>query len=211
MAAGRALSWLVGLPLLDRALTAALRWPRAAATAGAALGLALSLAALLPLLPVTSVPASATGLAGLAADTTPTPPDRLDTQEALAEQEVLAVVAGYNQASISAGLLGRTDLLAPYLDGQGAAWRQVQAEYARRAQRGETSDATLARWGVLRIVVTGGTALVETKEQWDVITSVGPTVISSRRGVLVRNSYQLHRTPDGVWQIRSVDTTPVMG
>ncbi|MEN9933895.1 MAG: hypothetical protein RLZZ387_474, partial [Chloroflexota bacterium] len=85
-----------------------------------------------------------------------------------------------------------------------------QAEFARRAQRGETSDAALVRWGVLRSVVDGDTALIETQEQWDVITSVGPSVVSSRRGVLVRNRYQLRRAAPGTWQIATVETTPVI-
>jgi hypothetical protein len=127
-----------------------------------------------------------------------------------AHREVLAAVVAYNQASIAASLLGSPNVLAPYLTPDGEAWRQVQAEFARRAQRGEMSEAALVRWGVLRSVVDGNTALIETQEQWDVITSVGQSIVSSRRGVLVRNRYQLRYTVAGTWQIAAVETTPVI-
>jgi hypothetical protein len=102
-------------------------------------------------------------------------------------------------------------VLAPYLAADGEAWREVQGEFERRARQGETSDAQLVRWGVLRTTITGDAARVETQEQWDVITSVGPAVMSSRRGVLVRNEYELRRGAAGVWQIAAVTTTPVIG
>ncbi len=88
---------------------------------------------------------------------------------------------------------------------------QVQAEYARRATRGETHEPALTRWGVLRIAVDGNSATVETQEQWDDITSIGGQVISSRRGILTRNTYTLRRAPDPArWLITDVATTTII-
>jgi hypothetical protein len=64
-----------------------------------------------------------------------------------ADQAVVNVVAAYNQASITAAVLGRADAMAPYLAPDGHAWADAQAEYQRRAGRGETHDPALTRWG----------------------------------------------------------------
>jgi hypothetical protein len=202
--AALALDWLVGRPLVSRALGVLLRFPHALLVVAAAGGISLVALELQPLLFGQGMVVRAQVVEQLAPPPAATP--------ALAEEgeTVIAVIAAYNQASIGAGLLGRSDLLAPYLTPDGEAWQQVQAEFARRAQRGETSDASLVRWGVLSSVVAGDTALIETQEQWDVITSVGPSVVSSRRGALVRNRYHLRRTAAGAWQIAEVETTPVI-
>ena len=71
----------------------------------------------------------------------------------MSEDDVLNVVAAYNQASITAALLGRVDVMAPYLAPDGSTWAEVRAEYQRRAMRGETHDPALTRWGVLRMVL----------------------------------------------------------
>jgi hypothetical protein len=136
-----------------------------------------------------------------------------DRHGANAEQsDLVAVVAAYNQASITAALLGRPDVMAPYLAPDGTAWAEVQAEFARRATRGETHEAALTRWGVLREEITGDTARVETQEQWDDITSVGGVVISSRRGLLTHNTYELRRAAtSGRWQITKVTSVSVIG
>jgi hypothetical protein len=197
--------WLASLPLFDRALAALLRWPRALAGVVIVLGLAVTAGSTLPLW----TGASNEHASGTPATSVPT--GEPVPEEAAAQQQVLAVVAAYNQASINAGLLGRVELLEPYLARDGEAWREAQAEYERRQQRGETSDASLVRWGVLRLEIQGDIATLETQEQWDVLTSMGPTVISSQRGVLVRNHYELQRTEADAWQIVGVETTPVIG
>src|SRR3954452_3764275 len=56
------------------------------------------------------------------------------------EAATLAVITAYNQASITAAVLGRADVMAPYLAPDGQAWADAQAEYARRSTRGETHD-----------------------------------------------------------------------
>jgi hypothetical protein len=200
---------IVGVPLVDRALAWVLRQPRVVVGLSAAFGLALTLTSLLPLLSSHhSLERTPRNTSSSAVSATV----RASGDEGeRAERDVLAIVAAFNQASISAGLRGQPELLAPYLASDGTAWGEVQAEYARRQGRGETSEASLVRWGVLHIVIQGDRAMVETQEQWDVIASVGPTVVSSRRGVLVRNRYELRHTPTAPWQIVAVETTPVIG
>jgi hypothetical protein len=195
-------AWLLARPLVDRGLSAFLRAPRVLMALVAVVGLALTILAIVPL--VAARPASSTAH--------PTNAGQVATPTAAADRHseqaaVLAVIAGYNQASIAAGLLARTDLLAPYLAPEGTAWRDVQAAYERRRARGETIDAALTRWGVLHVRVTSDSALVETQEQWDVVTSVGGVVISSRRGVLTRNAYSLRRSPQAGWLIVAVEST----
>jgi hypothetical protein len=127
------------------------------------------------------------------------------------DQAVVNVVAAYNQASITAAVLNRADAMAPYLAPNGRAWADVQAEYQRRARRGETHDPALTRWGILRMAVNADTAMVETQEQWDDLTSVGGQVVSSQRGILTHNSYDLRRSPSvGSWLITTITTTSVM-
>ena len=128
------------------------------------------------------------------------------------DQEVLTVVAAYNQASITAAVLNKADPMAPYLAPDGTAWAEVQAEYRRRATRGETHDPALTRWGVLNVAVNGDIATVETQEQWDDITSVGGEVVSSRRAVLTRNRYELRHSPSlGRWLITAVTSSLIIG
>ncbi|HWQ13902.1 MAG TPA: hypothetical protein VNL77_13975 [Roseiflexaceae bacterium] len=199
---GLVVEWLASRPVVDRIAAALLRYPRVLMAMAGVLGALLVIGALLPLLAPAAAPRPAAGVASVAASpVTPTPPAAPDAQRA-----VLAVITSYNQASISAGLLMRPDLLAPYLAPDGEAWMAVQAEYERRQARGETADAALTRWGVLQIQVADDTATVVTQEQWDVVTSVGGEVISSRRGVLTRNAYRLRRSPTAGWLIVSVES-----
>lgn len=195
-----ALRWALGRPAVDRVLRSLLRHPRALLAVVSLLGLWLTVWSLAPLFTAPSAPQVAAS---------PPASGVLDADQQR-EREVLAVITAYNQASITAGLLGDPAHLAPYLAPDGAAWRQVDAEYQRRAGRGETTDAALSRWGVLRIEVERDTALVETQEQWDAVTSVGDQVISSRRGVLLRNSYRLRRAASGGWLIVAIETTPLV-
>jgi hypothetical protein len=126
------------------------------------------------------------------------------------DDEVLAIVAAYNQASITAAVLGRPDPMAPFVSPDSQTWADILAEYARRVTRGEAHGPTLTRWGVLRIAVHGDTATVETQEQWDDITSLGGQVVSSVRGLLTRNTYTLGRTATNNWQITNVISTPII-
>lgn len=127
------------------------------------------------------------------------------------EQAVLAIVTAYNQASITAAIVGRTDSMAPFLAPDGEAWSQVQHEYARRAERGESHQPTLARWGILSIAVQANTATVETQEQWDDFVTTGGIVTSSQRGIVTRNVYVLRRDQQLGWQIITVASTLVIG
>lgn len=198
-------AWLLARPFVDRLLSALLRMPRALMVTVAVAGLALTVLAIVPLVVARSA-RSSTHEMNVGQMAPPTAP-----AERPAEQEaVLAVIAGYNQASIAAGLLARADLLAPYLAPDGTAWRDVQDAYERRRARGETTDAALQRWGVLEVQVTGDTARVETQEQWDAVTSVGGETVSSRRGVLTRNTYHLRRSPRAGWLIVSVASTTLI-
>ena len=197
------------LPVVDRMLGRALGRPRLLQWLGALAGLALVALALWPLfVPSASsaVVAQSAPVSGSATALEATPSH--DTEQA----EIVAVVAAYNQASITAALLGHANVMAPYLAPDGTAWAEVQAEFARRATRAETHEPTLTRWGVLREEITGDTANVETQEQWDDITSVAGEVISSRRGLLTHNTYELRRAAtSGRWQITTVTSVSVIG
>lgn len=135
---------------------------------------------------------------------------RIQEQGQTATEAALTVIAAYNQASIAAAQTGDVTVLAPYLAPDGTAWTQTQAEYERRASRGEFVTAALIRWGVLDAAVDGATAMITTQEQWDVITTIGGTVISSRRGVVTRNVYTLTLDEAGDWRIVDVATTTLV-
>jgi hypothetical protein len=200
---------LLASPLLDKALGRLLARPRALQAAGIVVGLAIVALTLRPLIwPGASPPVQATA-AEQAAPALSTPAPQLTPGEL--DAEVLNVVAAYNQASITAAVLGQVDAMAPYLAPDGRAWAEIQAEYQRRAARGEAHDPALARWGVLRIAVAGDTATIETQEQWDDITSVSGQVVTSRRGILTRNTYTLHRSPMiNRWLITDIATTTLI-
>lgn len=197
---------LLAYPALDQLLATLLYRPRVLQFVGVVLGAVLAALALRPLVaPAAALPA------GVALDGVPTvvgaPAEQTDE-----ETSVLAVVAAYNQASITAAALNTTEPMAPLLAPDGSAWVEVQAEYRRRAERGETHNPALTRWGVLATSVQGDTATVETQEQWDDITSVGGQVIASRRGILTRNVYTLQRSAAGAgWQIAAVTSTTLIG
>jgi hypothetical protein len=202
--------------MMDRMLGRALRHPRLLQWIGALIGLLSIGLALWPFLVSSAGSASTAGpvqMSGNAAVMATTSDQDTNRRGANAEQsELVAVVAAYNQASITAALLGRADVMAPYLAPDGTAWAEVQAEYERRARSAETHAPTLTRWGVLREEVTGDSARVETQEQWDDIASVGEAVISSRRGILTHTTYELRRAAtSGRWQITTVTSVSVIG
>ena len=196
---------LLAYPALDQVLAALLRHPRMLQACGAALGIVLVALALRPLVLPGPVPAAA-------APVELSPAASIQIEPTDENAAVLAVVAAYNQASITAAVLSTTEPMAPLLAPNGSAWAEVQAEYARRSARGETHAPALTRWGVLAISVQGDTATVETQEQWDDMTSVGGAVIASRRGILTRNVYTLQRSLSEVgWQINAVTSTTLIG
>jgi hypothetical protein len=195
----KVLDRVLALPLVDRVLNQLLGRPRVLQGIGLVLGLAVVALALRPLLGSSSVAVVPVAVP-------------VAQPAVIADHDaVLSVVAAYNQASIAAAVLGRADSMAAYLAVDGATWSLVQAEYARRATRGETHEPALTRWGVLRLAVEGNSATVETQEQWDDMTSIGGQVISSRRGILTRNTYTLRRAPDPTrWLITDVATTTII-
>jgi hypothetical protein len=201
---------VLGWPILDRLLSHVLEHPRALQFAGILVGMAMVSLTLHPLIWPTApeqTPVSSTARQHAGAEALPAPSDLPSPGDA----DVLNVVAAYNQASITAAVLGRADPMAPYLAPDGTTWAEVQVEYARRATRGEAHDPALTRWGVLRIAVDGDTATVETQEQWDDLTSVGGQIVSSKRGILTRNTYTLRRSPGmGRWLITHVETTTIL-
>jgi hypothetical protein len=203
---------LLASALVDRALGRLLTRPRALQVAGIVVGLALVALTVRPLVwpgaPYVT-PANATALGSGLAPALPTAGSLTSSGER--DAEVLNVVAAYNQASITAAVFGRVDTMAPYLAPDGRTWAEVQAEYQRRAARGEAHDPALTRWGVLRLAMAGDTATVETQEQWDDITSVGGQVVASRRGILTRNTYTLRRSASmDRWLITDIATTTLI-
>ena len=207
---------VLSVSVIDRLLERAVGHPRLLQWVGISLGLVIIALPLRPFFVSSAGSASAAGLAQASNRTTLSlsTADRDSQQRILSAEpsEPLAVVGAYNQASIAAALLGRADVIAPYLASDGAAWTEVLAEFARRATRAETHEPTLTRWGVLREEITGDTAKIETQEQWDDITRVGGHIVSSRRGVLTQNTYELRRAATGGrWQISTVTSVSVIG
>ena len=190
---------------IDQVLAAALCRPRVIQLGGVVLGVSLIALTLRPLVLSGSVPIAA-------APVELSPAAGTHVEVAGDDAAALAVVAAYNQASITAAVLNTTEPMELLLAPDGSAWAEVQAEYARRAARGETHAPALTRWGVLTVSVQGDTATVETQEQWDDITSVGGQVVASRRGILTRNVYTLQRSASGAsWQIAAVTSTTLIG
>jgi len=198
---------VLALPAVDHMLGRLLSYPRTLQCIGILAGLLMALTTLHPLVfPSSRLAAPAT--AAVAAPAAAMPQERPGIPT---DQEVLAVVAAYNQASIAAAVLNKADPMAPYLAPDGRAWAEVQAEYQRRATKGETHDPTLTRWGILRTEMNDAAATVETQEQWDDIASIGGQVISSRRGILTRTIYELrHSSAQGRWLITGISSTPII-
>ena len=206
---GATLDRILALPRVDRMLGWLLDRPRAVQFAGILIGIVLVALALRPLIwPVDRPTTPAASSSGAAPVSAPVTVPLAQSAANSSEDEVVHVVAAYNQASIAAAVLGRSDPMAPYLAPDGKTWTEVQTEYQRRAMRGETHDPALTRWGVLHMVADGDTATIETQEQWDDMISVGGQVVSSQRGILTRNSYTLRRSPSlNRWLITDVATT----
>jgi len=195
----------LALPALDRLLGWLLDRPRVLQVAGVLVGIFLAALALRPLL------SSAAPVSLAVTNATPAQSATASPSAGSSEQAVIDLVAAYNQASIAAAVLGRADAMAPYLAPDGTAWADAQAEYGRRATRGESHNPALTRWGVLRVVVNSDAATVETQEQWDDQTSVSGQVMSSRRGILTQNIYELRRVPKTErWLITTVTTTNII-
>jgi len=205
-----AIDRILALPILDRALAGVLRHPRIVQWIGALGGLVMVALALRPVfLPLAEI---RVGETPAIASVSVTPNRAADlAAPKMSEAAIVALITAYNQASITAAVLGRADVMAPYLASDGQAWADVQAEYARRSTRGETHNPSLTRWGILRIEIADDTATIETQEQWDDIASVGGAVISSRRGILTRTVYYLRRAPAlGSWLITTIISTPMI-
>jgi hypothetical protein len=200
----RALQRLLAQPAIDRVLGLLLARPRLVQAAGLMVGLLLIALTWRPLF-VSAPPIAPVAPVALTQSPSQSPaPGTVD-------QAVVTVVAAYNQASITAAVLGRADAMAPYLAPDEQAWADVQAEYLRRASKGETHDPALRRWGILRLAVDADTAVVETQEQWDDLMSIGGQVINSQRGILSQNRYELRRSPStGSWLITDITTISVI-
>jgi hypothetical protein len=198
----------LNLPAVDWMLKWLLARPRVLQLVDVLLGMAIVGLALRSLL-LSARPLVPTGAGAASTQTIATailPPTGSEAQAAI------DLVAAYNQASIAAAVLNRADALAAYLTTDGSAWADAQAEYQRRASTGETHHPTLSRWGILRVAIDADTAIVETQEQWDDLTSVDGAVVSSKRGLLTQNVYYLRRAPSTErWLITTITTTNVIG
>jgi hypothetical protein len=195
------------LPAVDWVFSRLLARPRVLQLAGVLLGMVivgLALRSLLPSAPPL-VPAGASAASAQAVATAMPPATGSETQAAI------DLVAAYNQASIAGAVLNRADAMAAYLAPDGNAWAEIQAEYQRRISTGETHHPALSRWGILRVAVDADTAVVETQEQWDELTSVSGAVVSSKRGLLTQNVYHLRRAPSTErWLITTISTTNII-
>jgi hypothetical protein len=196
---------ILALPVIDWVLKWLLARPRALQLVGVLLGMVIVGLALRSLVSAPVTPSGASAASAQAIATAMPQPARADTQAAI------DLVAAYNQASIAGAVLNRADAMAVYLAADGSAWADVQAEYQRRASIDEIHHPALSRWGILRVAVEGDTAVVETQEQWDDLTSIAGAVISSKRGILTRNVYHLRREPQTErWLITTIRTTNVI-
>ena len=195
------------LRAVDWMLSRLVARPRVLQLASVLLGMVIVGLALRSLLP-SAAPLAPAGASAASAQTIATampPPAGSDTQAAI------NLIAAYNQASIAAAVLNRADAVAAYLAPDGNAWAEVQAEYQRRIRTGETHHPALSRWGILRVAVDTDTAIVETQEQWDDLTSVGGAIVSSKRGLLTQNVYHLRRVPQTErWLITAISTTDII-
>ena len=197
----------LSLTALDWVLSRLMAHPRVLQLAGVLLGMVIIGLALRSLLPAATplVPAGASAVSARTIATAMPPSAGSDTQAAI------DLVAAYNQASIAAAILNRADAMAAYLAPDGSAWADVQAEYQRRTSRDEIHHPALSRWGILRVAVDADTAILETQEQWDDLTSVGGIVVSSKRGLLTQNVYHLRRVPSTErWLITTITTTNII-
>jgi hypothetical protein len=192
-------------PTIDTALTTLLARPRLLQIAAALIGVALLLLTLrAPLWEETSTSSPKLEQPRPAIQPAPAAPAGTD------EQIALNTVALYNQASIDAAAGGRPDAMAPFLAADSRVWADIQSEYKRRAARREGHEPTLTRWGVLQIAFRNGIATIETQEQWDDITKVDGQVLSSKRGILTRNTYTLRRDAGASWLITEITTTTII-
>lgn len=202
----RVVAQALTLPVIDWGLKWLLARPRVLQVAGVLLGMVIVYLALRSLLP--SAPVMPTGGSTASAQAVATampPPAGSETQAAI------DVIAAYNQASIAGAVLNRADAMAVYLAPDGSAWADVQAEYQRRTSTGEIHHPALTRWGILRIAVDANTAVVETQEQWDDLTSIAGAVVSSKRGLLTQNVYHLRCVPQTErWLITTITTTNII-
>lgn len=193
----------LGLPWIDKAWQWLSGKPRLLLSLVTCMGIALTVWLLSPLwtTPVQERPVSASTRPATQSAAVPSP-DAGNTQE----QEVLAVITAYNQASIAANLLNNPDLMQPYLDTKAVIWPNIQKEYTTRMAQGMTKELTLVRWGVLKIEApTKGTVQVMTQEEWDSVANVAGTIVNSQRGIIVRNTYTLVQPDDtSTWLIQAI-------
>jgi hypothetical protein len=199
------------LPGIDRVLDRLLAHPRLLQAIGVMLGMLMVAFAFRPLITLSS--RSGAAEVQPIARSAASPAAALTTATAGSDEAVvLDLVMAYNQASIRAAVLNTPDPMAAYLALDGVAWTQVQTEYQRRMASSETHEPALTRWGLLRLTLDGDTAAVETQEQWDDITRVNGVVVSSKRGILTHNTYELRRSPGmGDWRITTVTSTIIVG
>ncbi len=123
----------------------------------------------------------------------------------------LEVVAAYNAASITAGMLGRADPMEPFLVADGAASDAVAHEFRRRAELHEIHHPTLVRWGVVHQAADTTRASVETQEVWDDKTLVRGMLTDARRGIVQRVRYNLRRAnASQPWQIETIENQTIL-
>lgn len=199
----RVVAGLLALPVVDRALGLLLCRPRLLQGVVTVMGAVLVVLALAPLDALRDTLSSARG------DSEVPLAQAAPTHDA---EAVMQVIAAYNQASITAAVIGRMDPMTPYLAPDSPAWVRVQTAYQQRAARRETHTPTLTRWGVLRSTVNTTTATLETQEAWDDVLRISGQVRSSRRGMVLHTTYTLQRTAAiGMgWRVTDVTSTVVV-
>lgn len=123
----------------------------------------------------------------------------------------LEVVAAYNAASITAGMLGRADPMEPFLVADGAASDAVAHEFRRRAEQHEIHHPILVRWGVVHQSADATRASVQTQEVWDDTTLVRGMLTDARRGIVQRVRYNLRRAnASQPWQIETIESQTIL-
>lgn len=197
--------------LADKLYERISRRPRSLVACGAGLGVALSVAVTAGRLPTASrhTPSGSSSAAATTAPTAVATAPAAVGQAASAEP--LAVVGAYNAASIAAAATGDVSLVLPFFADGSREPEAIDAEFARRAARGEQHRSSLVRWGVAEQQIFESSASIVTQEVWDDQIFRDGERIDSRYGTIMRIRYSLERAaPSAPWRIQTIHSTVVV-
>lgn len=150
-------------------------------------------------------------LGALAPKATPAPvvtaPVAAPTPGTPTEDEVIALIQGYNQGSILSNQTNDLEYVLPYVCPGGPLYDRLLEEFRRRIAAGEVRSVELTRFWATEPRFSEEEIVVETKETWDETTLNAGTgeVLSSAIGVETYQVYTMRRDSGGVWRIWDLD------